>query len=261
MSGKLSRQIIVVTGAGRGLGRAIALGMAREGATVWICARTKPELEETASRIRKEGGAVEVRTVDLVDAGACSDFISNVLIVAGRVDVLVNNAAILDLLPIDQLDQKLWEQTLAVNLTAPFVLSKSVLPSMLTTGGSIINVSSRAGAAGFANEAAYCSSKFGLEGLTRALAVELSECGVSVNTITPGLKIKPTSITDIQAAERSSDEQKFWNDPAQLVPAFVWLSCLRGEVSGQRFDAHVLSRALRAEGFDISPDRAIQLAE
>ncbi len=261
MSGRLSGEIVVVTGAGRGLGRAVALGLAREGAAVWICARTEPELDTTAASIRAEGGVVEVRSVDLADTRACADFVSDVLGAAGRVDVLVNNAAVLDLLPVERLDRERWDRTLAVNLTAPFVLSQGVLPGMRTRGGSIVNVSSRAGVSGFADEAAYCASKFGLEGLSRALAVELAETDVSVNTITPGLKIKPTSVTDVQVAQRAPAERDVWNDPARLVPAFVWLSRLRGEVSGRRFDAHALSRALDAEGFALSPERAAQIAE
>ncbi len=261
MTGRLAGQTVLVTGAGRGLGRAVAVGLASEGAAVWVCARSEPELQTTAELIRAQGGAVEVRRVDLADDGACADLVASILATAGRVDVLVNNAAVLDLLPLEEIGPDRWGLTLGVNLTAPFLLSQGLLPGMRTRGGSIVNVSSRAGVLGFANEAAYCAAKFGLEGLTRAMAIELKGAPVSINTVTPGLKIKPTSVTDAQAVQRPARERDAWNEPARLVPAFVWLARLRGEVSGHRFDAHALSRRLAREGFELSPERAGEVAE
>jgi NAD(P)-dependent dehydrogenase (short-subunit alcohol dehydrogenase family) len=258
---RFTGQTIVVTGAGRGWGRAIAVEMAREGATVWICARTGGELEKTAHQIRAVGGHVEPYEVDLSNERALVEFTAACLQRARRVAVLINNAGMLGLTPIDELSSEEWSRNLAVNLTAPFLLIRAFLPGMRERGGSIINVSSRAGVTGFKDEAAYCTTKFGLEGLTRALAVELAGQQVSINTITPGLKIKPTSITDEDFTALPEETRRQWNDPVLLNPAFVYLSGLRGEVSGLRFDAHRLSEALRREGFDITPERAKELAE
>jgi NAD(P)-dependent dehydrogenase (short-subunit alcohol dehydrogenase family) len=259
--GRFTGQTAVVTGAGRGWGRAIAVELAREDASVWICARTRNELDKAADEIRSAGGGVEPRRVDLGDDKSLSSFATEVLQKSQSVDVLINNAGVLNLTPIEALSPEEWSLNLAVNLTAPFLLIRAFLPGMKERGGSIINVSSRAGVMGFKDEAAYCTTKFGLEGLTRALAVELAGTKVSLNTITPGLKIKPTSITDEDFAALSEEKRREWNDPALLNPAFVYLSGLRGEVSGLRFDAHRLSEALRQEGLDITPERAKELAE
>jgi NAD(P)-dependent dehydrogenase (short-subunit alcohol dehydrogenase family) len=259
--GRFTGQTVVVTGAGRGWGRAITVELAREGATVWICARTGSELDKTAEQIRFVGGVVESRRVDLADEKSLGTFAAEVLQKSQSADVLINNAGVLKLTPIEELATEEWSLNLAVNLTAPFLLIRAFLPGMRKRGGSIINVSSRAGVKGFEDEAAYCTTKFGLEGLTRALAVELAGTKVSINTITPGLRIKPTSLTEEDFAALPEDERREWNDPALLNPAFVYLSGLRGEVSGLRFDAHRLSEALRQEGLDITPERAQELAE
>jgi NAD(P)-dependent dehydrogenase (short-subunit alcohol dehydrogenase family) len=259
--GRFTGQTAVVTGAGRGWGRAVAAELAREGALVWICARTGSELDKTAEQIRFAGGKIEPRRVDLSDQKSLSTFAAEILRNSQSVDVLINNAGVLKLTPIEELTPEEWSLHLAVNLTAPFLLIRAFLPEMSKKGGSIINVSSRAGVMGFKHEAAYCTTKFGLEGLTQALAAELAGTKVSLNTITPGLKIKPTSITEEHLAALPEDERREWNDPALLNPAFVYLSGLRGEVSGLRFDAYRLSEALRQEGHDITPGRAKELAE
>jgi NAD(P)-dependent dehydrogenase (short-subunit alcohol dehydrogenase family) len=240
---QLDGSIALVTGAGRGLGRAIAIAYAREGAHVWISARTESELALTADQIRRCGGRVDVVRADLGDPSGCAALFDTVKR-ASRLDVLVNNAAVLDFVPVDELPLAVWQRALAVNLTAPFFLVQAFLPEMREHGGSIINVSSRAGVLGFATEAAYCASKFGLEGFTRALALELSGAPVSVNTVTPGLRIKPTSVTDADVEHRPQQEREQWQDPDRLMPAFLLLARLRGEVSGRRFDACRLSTAL-----------------
>ena len=97
---------------------------------------------------------------------------------------------------------------------------------------------------GFGAQAAYCASKFGLEAFTRCLALELRGLRVSVNTVTPGLHIKPTSLTRSEVTETDAAERSAWNDPTELAPAFRFLAGLRGTVSGFRFDAHKLTRSL-----------------
>jgi len=261
MRSRLSGRHAVVTGAGRGLGRAIAIGLADEGASLSICARTETELQRTADQIRSKGGQVESFAVNLADARACQELIADVKEGAPQIDILINNAGTLRLTPIEHLSCQEWTETLDVNLSAPFLLIQGFLPHMREHGGAIINVSSRAGVLGFKDETAYCASKFGMEGLTRALAVELSGSPVSINTVTPGLKIKPTSMSEEAYERLSEQERKAWNDPLQIVPAFLYLAGLRGEVSGRRFDAQVLSEELRKEGLDLDPARATELAE
>jgi NAD(P)-dependent dehydrogenase (short-subunit alcohol dehydrogenase family) len=261
MKDRLAGQVAVVTGAGRGLGRAVAVALARAGAKLWVCARTKSELEKTRKQIHSVGGKAESYQVDLGDSEACDKFAAVVLEKSSRVDILVNNAGVLWLTPFEKLSTAAWSQTLAVNLTAPYLLTKAFLSGMREGGGSVINVSSRAGVLGFKDETAYCVSKFGLEGLTRALAIEFEGTKFSANTITPGLRIKPTSMTEQDFEELSEEERQSWHDPDELTPAFVFLAALRGELSGLRFDAHRLSEAMRRDGFDLNPERAKEFSE
>ena len=256
----LHGQTAVVTGAGRGLGRAIAVGLAQAGASVWICARTVSELQTTADLVQAAGGVARVRPIDIGDDAACRGLVDDITVEAGPIDILVNNAAVLDLLPLDQLSPAIWRRALAINLTAPYLLSTLVLPTMRRRGGSIVNVSSRAGVLPFANEAAYCASKFGLEGFTRAVALELAGCPISINTVTPGLRIKPTSITDDDVVRGGVAGAGEWHDPALLIEAFVFLAALRGEISGQRFDAQKLCAVL-ATAPNPTADAVLEIAE
>jgi 3-oxoacyl-[acyl-carrier protein] reductase len=256
----LRGQTAVVTGAGRGLGRAIALGLAQAGASVWICSRTVTELDATAEQLRRIGGEVHSRPVDIASADACEELVADVLATAGHVDVLVNNAAVLDLLPLAAITPAIWSRAIAVNLTAPYLLTRLVLPGMRQRGGSIVNVSSRAGVMPFANEAAYCAAKFGLEGFTRAVALELTGLPISLNTVTPGLRIKPTSVTDDDVARGGVAGAYEWQDPMLLVDAFLYLAALRGEVTGQRFDAQKLSAVLAAMP-EPTVDAVLEMAE
>ena len=260
MTGKLFGQTVVVTGAGRGLGRAVAVGMAQEGAKLWICARTVSELTETANQIRALGGEVEVRKLDLAKWNACLNFAGDVL-ASRHVDVLVNNAAILRSNPIDRISRDEWSQTIAVNLSAPFLLIQKFIPGMREHGGSVINVSSRAGVLGFSDEAAYCATKFGIEGLTRALAKEVEGQRVSINTLTPGLRIKPTSLTEKEYENMPLEKREQWDNPKKIVPAFIFLAGLRGEVGGLRFDAKKLTQTLTTEGFSLTSRQIKEIAE
>jgi NAD(P)-dependent dehydrogenase (short-subunit alcohol dehydrogenase family) len=250
-----------VTGAGRGLGRAIAKALAREGAALDLCDRTEEELERTGSEV---GGDADVtlHRLDLAEREKVRALVESVLARRGRIDVLVNNAAVFPSTPLEAITDSEWQRTLAVNLTAPFLLIRGLLPSMRERGGSIVNVSSRAGVLGFAREASYCASKFGLEGLTRALAAELEgeRVSVSVNTVTPGLHIKPTMMTDAEEAHVPPGERT-WKDAEALGPAFVFLAASRGRPTGMRFDAFRLSQAIESEGFALSRGRIEELAE
>ena len=233
MTGILAGRKIVVTGAARGLGRAVAEGFARLDATLFV-----------GDRLPVTGlGNARVYEVDLGDRVACWRFVQSVQADSGGIDVLVNNAAILVRELVEDTKERHWDETLAVNLTAPFVLIQGFLPGMRRKGGSIINVSSRAGVDGFGRQAAYCASKFGIEGLTRAVAAELDGEPISVNTITPGARIKPTMMTVEEEAALEPDAVT-WGSADKLFPAFLHLALARGEPTGQRFEADKLSEAI-----------------
>lgn len=263
MTGPLEGFRVVITGAGRGLGRAVAVGMAQEGATLVLTDRAhekESELDRTAELVREEGVTVFLYRFDLGDAEACRRFVKDVFAEQGAVHVLVNNAGVLFRTPMHHIDNAQWETTLNVNLRAPMLLSQGFLPAMIERGGSIINVSSRAGAQGFEHQVSYCASKFGVEGLTRAMAAELLGHAISVNTVTPGIRIKPTMMTTEEESKLAAGEIQ-WEDGASIVPALVYLARARGRPSGLRYDAGRLSAAISEHGYGLGVKEAEELSE
>lgn len=247
-TGALEGTDVLVTGAGRGLGHGIAAALAEAGARVWLTAEVADELEWAAGVIREAGGRTETCVADLSRDAGRERVVQWVGDQTDNLRVIVNNAGVLERQPLDSLDREHWDRTMRVNLEAPVFLTRDLLPCLQGEGGSIVNVSSRAGAEGFARQTAYCASKFGIEAFTRCLALELAGSSVSVNAVTPGIYLKPTSLTQRQAERADTATRARWADPVTLGPAFVFLAGLRGEVSGCRFDAHVLTQALEKLG-------------
>lgn len=168
----------LVTGGGRGIGRAVALRLAGAGAHVVVAGRTAAEVEETA---RAAGGTAVV--LDVADRSAIAGLHERI----GAVSVLVNNAGIAESAPYDRTPDAMWDAALAVNVTSAFLLCRAFVPDMVKARwGRVINMASTAGLTGFAYTAAYCASKHALVGLTRALALEVAKSGVTVNAVCPG---------------------------------------------------------------------------
>ena len=252
---------VLVTGAGRGLGRGIAMALAAAGARVWLVSEMIEELEWTAEGIREAGGCVEVCPADLSRDRERERLARRVRDRADQLRVVVNNAGVLERQRVESLDREHWERIMRVNLEAPVFLTRDLLPTLLREGGSVVNVSSRAGVEGSPGGTAYCASKFGIEAFTRCLALELAGSAVSVNAVTPGIYLKPTSVTRCEAEAVAVDRKARWEDPAQLGPAFVYLAGLRGEVSGCRFDLKVLTEALAMWGPGEVVSRVGEVAE
>lgn len=251
----------VVTGASRGLGVGAAAALAAAGARVTVVAEDATELEITRRTLAGAGADVTAACVDLSSRDAVLAFGDRIATGPDAADVLVNNAAVLSMLPVGATSDAVWDRTLAVNLTAPFLLLRAVAPRLAERGGAIVNVSSRAGVEGFADESAYCAAKFGLEGLTRAVALEWQGRPVSVNTVSPGTRIKPTGVTAAEFAAWPADRQADFRDPRELGPAFVLLATRRGTPTGCRFDLWRLAQALAADGFEATAARLAALAE
>ena len=176
---KLQGKKALVTGASRGIGRAIALAFAEEGATVVLGSRSLASLEALAKAI---GTAVAVR-LDVTDPESIARAREEV----GEVQILVNNAGIAGSVKVLAMDDAHWQSHLDVNLTGAFRVTRAFLaPMAAAKWGRVINIASTAGKVGFAYTAAYCASKHGLIGFTRALALEMATSGVTVNAICPG---------------------------------------------------------------------------
>lgn len=185
--GELAGKVALVTGASRGIGLAIARRLGQMGARVAICARDQARLNEAASRLRSEG--IEPLSVEADIAR--SEHVSSLVTMTGKergpIDILVNNAGTGVFGPFHELSETDWDAVLDTNLKAVFLLSRAVAPRMIRReAGYIINISSLAGKSTFSNGAIYCASKWGLMGLSGAMAEDLRSHGVRVSVVCPG---------------------------------------------------------------------------
>ena len=186
---KLSNKLALITGGGRGIGRAIALAFAQEGAGVAVAARTLAQVESVAKEIAEQFQVkVLPVTCDVSDVDSVEQTFAQVSEFFGRgADILVNNAGIAESAPITKTDDELWQRHLAINLSGSFYCTRAALPAMMARGwGRIINIASIAGKIGGPYIAAYSASKHGLLGLTRSTALEVAAKGITANAICPG---------------------------------------------------------------------------
>ena len=231
----LKDKVALITGAGRGIGKAVATAYARAGANLALCARTASELDQTVTELRAFKVAVEGWVCDVSMEEPVKEFVGAAHKKLGRVDVLVNNAGVMTRpVPMTELDVKKWDYTMAVNLRGPFLITQAVLPIMIKQqSGSIINVSSMIGRAAYANFLAYATSKWGLEGFTQTLAAEARSSNIRVNSVEPGYVAtkltgfhgsKPEAVTDI-FVYLASDESK--GVTGKMLSSSGWKSQLR----------------------------------
>ena len=183
-------RVALVTGASRGIGRAIALALAEAGMDLALAARGQAGLDAVAGEVRTRGRRCVAVATDVGVPAAVDRLVGQTLAELGRVDVLVNNAGVGAHGTVEELAIDDWQRVLATNLTGPFLCSQAVLPAMKRQGGGvIINISSGAGKTGYAGMAAYCASKFGLMGFAESLAAEVGDAGIKVSTICPGTTV------------------------------------------------------------------------
>ncbi len=178
----LAGRTALVTGGGRGIGRAIAESLATLGARVVLTGRSGAELDQAALAL----GGIAVR-MDLADRAAITTALAEVQSRVGHVDILVNNAGIAESAPFDRTPDELWDTAMAVNVTGAFVLCRALIPKMIEAGwGRVINIASNAGLTGYAYTAAYCASKHAMIGMTRSIALEIARSPVTINAVCPG---------------------------------------------------------------------------
>ncbi len=227
-------KVAVVTGASLGIGRAVAVSFAREGASVVLASRDDDRGTATASRLQSDGGRVVFFSTDVSNEDQVGAMVDRTMQLHGRLDILVNNAGVYRQGDVEGTPLDDWEHILAINLTGAFLCTKRAVPAMVQNGGGvIINISSEAGVVGIKNQVAYNVSKGGLIALTRSCALDFAEKGIRVNCVCPGTTDTPlvqeavSRATDPQAARRRLEACRPLNrlgTPAEIASAVVYLA-------------------------------------
>lgn len=215
----LEHKVALITGSGRGIGRAMALLFAKEGAAVFLTARTEKELGVVAQEIASQGGKVAYVCADLAKTQDVERLFAEAQRILGRVDILVNNAGHYGpVVPVEEYPIEEFDKVIAVDLRAAFLLSKLALPGMYARkSGVILNISSLSAKAAFSWGSAYAAAKAGLLGLTRYMAAEAARNGVRVNAICPG----PVTETVMSKELGSTLAKKLNVNPEEQLKAFL----------------------------------------
>ena len=189
---RLEGKVALVTGAGKNLGKVIGLALAEAGADVAVASRTPSEIQKVAEEIREKGRKALPIPLDVTDSAQVEGAVRQVVSEFGRIDILVNNAAVRSSKTLLELSEAEWRAVIDTNLTGAFLCCKAVGPFMVRQrSGRVINIVSRAGLRGTVDRTAYCASKGGLVLLTRALALEWAPYNILVNAVAPGLLLTP----------------------------------------------------------------------
>jgi len=187
MTKQLAGKVAIVTGASRGIGRAISIALAREAATLVLAARSIQKLQETADRITKAGGRAEIAVTELTKEESIKTLVKLTSEKFGRLDILVNNAGVTHSAKLEETSTEDWQRCIQVNARAPFILCREALPLLKKAeAGYIINIASVVGVKGYPLQSAYTSSKHALRGMTISLAEELRGSNIRVHLLCPG---------------------------------------------------------------------------
>jgi NAD(P)-dependent dehydrogenase (short-subunit alcohol dehydrogenase family) len=234
----LKDKVALITGASQGLGRALALAFAREGARVVVNARSEESVRPVAGEVEDAGAEVLAVAADVSKGADVESLVGESVERFGKIDVLVNNAGLLGpRVAIEDYPEDEWRRIIDANLTGPFLVSRAAIP-YLSDGASIINVVSGVSVEGRAEWGAYSVSKFGMEGLNQILAAELAERGVRVNAVDPG-----GMRTDMRASAYPEEDPQTRITPEENTAVFLYLASDESNgVTGERFKAQEFER-------------------
>ena len=199
---RMKDKVVIVTGGGKGIGKAISLAFAAEGAAVVMAARDLPSLEGAAEEIRSLGGRAEAIVADVRYEEQVKNMVGRTMEKYGRIDVLVNNGGVAGpTANLADMDLAAWNDVIAINLTGAMLCAREVLKPMIAARkGVIINISSEGGRSGFPMRSPYCVTKRGLIAMTETLAIEVGEYGIRVNCISPG-RVKGERVINVAKAK------------------------------------------------------------
>lgn len=218
----LRDKVVLVTGAGNGLGEATARAFAVEGSMVVVSDLDPSAAERVCTNILDSGAKADCRPCDVSNEDDVSETVDGIVEGFGRIDVVVNNAAVDHTVSIEDMSIGQWDQVIGVNLRGPFLVSKAVFPSMRSQGGGhVVNIASTAATRVWANAAAYHASKWGLVGFSRALGVEGRPHGIRVTTIIPG-GMRTHFFDRFETQGIPMPEQENLQDPANVAGVIVW---------------------------------------
>ncbi len=227
---KLKDRVAIVTGGGKGIGEEICLGLSKEGAKIVIAEIDIDNSEKVIKKIQDNGSEAILVKTDVSDEASINNMVEKAIKHFGKIDILINNAGIRHIKKLLEHSKKDWDDMISVNLTAPYLSCKAVIPHMLKSGkGKIINFGSIASFMGRPDRVGYVAAKSGVLGLTRALAVDLTGKNINVNTICPGLISTPFNqkfAKDPTHGETWGKETIVgrWGKPKDIVGAAVFLS-------------------------------------
>ncbi len=222
---QLQDKVAIITGGGRGIGRAIAIAYAADGASVVIAARSNAQLNEVADEITAQDGEVLAVPTDLQVRADIKTLVQKTVERFGKIDILVNNAGINPRGPFLDTTDEQWEQTWQTNVMGVVHCCRAVLPIMQQQGtGNIINIGSGMGQVGHANLSIYCASKAALHGLTQAIAEEMWQDGIIANVLIPGPVKTELSKSAWQSQTTFRAQSDPWKEPEQVVASALFLA-------------------------------------